>query len=141
MLWPYVTRGRWIPVLALILTVAAIVAVILLEGAADANRRGQARVDSLSQSLTDLKAAPLRADPTVGDGSTPATVRSEIRSDQATLAGGLTGNSRVRASATSLAVANTALAGVKATVAEIYRLASRPGGIDGSTASVRCSAP
>jgi diguanylate cyclase (GGDEF)-like protein len=133
MLWPYVTRGRWIPVLALILTVAAIAAVILLEGAADANRRGQARVASLSQSLTDLKGAPLRADPTVGDGSTPATVRSEIRSDQAALAEGLTGASRVRASATSLAAADTALAGVKATVAEIYRLASRPGGVDGST--------
>jgi Diguanylate cyclase, GGDEF domain len=128
-----VTRARWIPVLVLILTAAAIVGVILLESDADANRRGQVRVGSLSQSLTDLKGAPLRADPTAGDGSTPATVRAEIRDDQATLAGGLAGGSRVRASAASLATANTALAGIKATVADIYRIASRPGGVDGST--------
>jgi diguanylate cyclase (GGDEF)-like protein len=133
MLCPYVARVRWIPVLVLVLTVAAIAGVILLEGSSDANRRGQARVDSLSQSLTDLKGAPLRADPTVGDGSTRAAVRAEIRGDQAALAGGLAGERRVRASAASLAAANTALAGIKATVAEIYRIASRPGGVDGST--------
>jgi diguanylate cyclase (GGDEF)-like protein len=132
MLCPYVTRGRWIPVLVLLLTAAAIVGVILLEGSSDANRRAQVRVGSLSRSLTDLKGAPLRADPTVGDGSTPATVRAEIRSDQGALAGGLTGTSRVRASAASLATANTALTGIKTTVAEIYRLASRPGGVNGS---------
>jgi diguanylate cyclase (GGDEF)-like protein len=133
MLCPYVTRGRWIPVLVALLTVAAIVGVILLEGSSDANRRGQARVGSLSQSLSDLKSAPLRDDPTVGDGSTAATVRSEIRSDQATLAGALNGTSHVRASKASLAVANTALAGIRATVAKIYRLASRPGGVNGRT--------
>ena len=115
----------------MLLTAAAIAGVVLLEGAADANRRGQVRVGSLSRSLSDLKAAPLRADPTIGGRSAPASARVEIRGDQAALAGGLAGTGRVRAPAASLATANTALQGIKATVADIYRIASRPGGVDG----------
>jgi diguanylate cyclase (GGDEF)-like protein len=127
-----VARARWIPVLVLLVTVAAIVGVvILLEGDSDASRRSQVRVGSLNQSLTDLKAAPLRADPTAAGRSAPAKVRTEIRSDQAALAGGLQGPNPLRASPASLAAANMALAGIRGTVAEIYRIASRPVGVNG----------
>ena len=56
------TRVRRIPLLVLILTVAAIIGVILLESNADANRRTEVRAGSLNEALTDLEAAPLRAD-------------------------------------------------------------------------------
>jgi diguanylate cyclase (GGDEF)-like protein len=126
-----VTRVRRIPLLVLVLTVAAIVAVILLENNADANRRTQVRVGSLNQALTDLQAAPLRADPTVGGTSTPAEVRNEIQDDEAVLRQGLVGSTRVKASAASLATARLELQSINATVAEIYRIASRPPGVNG----------
>jgi diguanylate cyclase (GGDEF)-like protein len=123
-----VTRVRRIPLLVLVLTVVAIIAVILLENNADANRRTEVRVGSLSQSLTDLEAAPLRADPTVGGTSTPAAVRLEIQHDEGALSRGLLGSTRVKASSASLATARLELQSIDATVAEIYRIASRPGG-------------
>jgi diguanylate cyclase (GGDEF)-like protein len=126
-----VRRVGKIPVLVLILTVAAIVGVILLESDADSNRRAQVRVGSLSQTLTDLKAAPLRADPAAGGASTPAAVRAEIRRDEAALSDGLAGTTPLRASSASLAAARSQLHGIRATVAEIYRIASRPVGVNG----------
>jgi diguanylate cyclase (GGDEF)-like protein len=123
-----VSRAGKLPVLILILTVAAIVGVILLESNADANRRAQVRVGSLNQALTDLKAAPLRADPAAGGTSTPAAVRTEIQGDEGALSRGLVGTTRVGGSSPSVAAANSALASIDATVAEIYRIASRPGG-------------
>ncbi|MFZ0385032.1 MAG: HD domain-containing phosphohydrolase [Solirubrobacteraceae bacterium] len=122
---------RRIPLLVLVLTAAAIIAVILLENNADANRRTEVRVGSLNQALTDLEAAPLRADPMVGGTSIPAAVRLEIERDEAALAQGLVGPDRVPASATSLATAKLELQSIDATVAEIYRIASRPVGVDG----------
>jgi diguanylate cyclase (GGDEF)-like protein len=118
-------------VLVLILTVAAIVGVILLESHADANRRAQVRVGSLSQRLTDLKATPLRAVPAAGGGFTRAAVRAQIQRDEAALHRGLAGTTPVRASPASLAAARSDLAGINATVAEIYRIASRPLGVNG----------
>jgi diguanylate cyclase (GGDEF)-like protein len=126
-----VRRVRRIPLLVLVLTAAAIIAVILLENNADANRRTEVRVGSLNQALTDLEAAPLRADPMVGGTSTPAAVRLEIGRDEAALAQGLVGPDRVPASAASLATAKLELQSIDATVAEIYRIASRPVGVDG----------
>jgi diguanylate cyclase (GGDEF)-like protein len=120
-----------VPVLVLILTVAAIVGVILLESDADSNRRAQVRVGSLSQTLTDLKAAPLRADPAAGGASTPAAVRAQIQRDEAALSRGLAGTTPLRASSASLAAAKSQLHGIHATVAEIYRIASRPVGVNG----------
>jgi len=125
-----VTRVRRIPLLVLVVTVAAVIAVILLENNADANRRTEVRVGSLNQSLTDLEAAPLRADPTVGGTSTPAAVRMEIQHDEGALTRGLLGSTRVKASAASLATARLELQSIDATVAEIYRIASRPGGVN-----------
>lgn len=121
-----------IPVLALILTLAAIVGVILLEDHADANRQAQVRVTSLSQTLTDLKGAPLRADPAAGGTSKPAVVRAQIQRDEAGLSQGLVGTSRVSASPASLAAAKSDLKSIDASVAEIYRIASRPVGVDGA---------
>jgi diguanylate cyclase (GGDEF)-like protein len=123
-----VRRVGGIPVLVLILTVAAIVGVILLENGADANRRAQVRVGSLDQTLTDLKAAPVRADPAAGGASSPAAVRTEIQDDERALSRGLVGTTRVRASPESLASARAELQSINATVADIYRIASRPVG-------------
>jgi diguanylate cyclase (GGDEF)-like protein len=121
-----VTRGYKIPGLVLLLTVAAIVGVILLEHHADSGRRAQVRVGSLNQALTDLKGAPLRASPALGGASARARIRTEIQGDERALSQGLAGTNRVQASSAARATANVELRGVKATVAEIYRIASRP---------------
>jgi diguanylate cyclase (GGDEF)-like protein len=123
-------RARTIPVVVLILTVAAIIGVILLESNADSNRRAQVRVGSLSQTLTDLKGAPLRADPTVS-ASTPAAVRAQIRRDETALSHGLADTNSLRASPASVAAAKSELAGINQTVSQIYRLTSRPVGAKG----------
>jgi diguanylate cyclase (GGDEF)-like protein len=123
-----VTRGYKVPVLVLLLTVAAIVGVILLANHADSGRRAQVRVGSLNQALTDLKGAPLRASPAVGGASARAGIRTEIQGDEGALSQGLVGTNRVEASSAAVAAANVELRGIKATVAEIYRIASRPAG-------------
>jgi diguanylate cyclase (GGDEF)-like protein len=115
-----------LPVLVVILTVAVITGVIALESDADASRRAQVRVGSLDQTVTDLTAAPLRADPMAGGISTPAAVRAEIQSDEGLLSRGLIGPAVVEASSASLAAASSELAGIDSTVAEIYRIATRP---------------
>jgi predicted signal transduction protein with EAL and GGDEF domain len=122
-------RAWRVPVLVLIVTVAAIIGVILLESHADASRREQVRAGSLNQTLTDLRAAPLRADRTAGATATPAAVRAEIRADEGALSQGLVGRGRLEASSASVAAANSELASINATVAEIYRIASRRAGV------------
>jgi diguanylate cyclase (GGDEF)-like protein len=131
LLFAEVVRSRGVPVLVVILTVAAIIGVVLLESHADASRREQVRVGSLNQTLTDLRAAPLRADRRAGGTATPAAVRAEIRSDEGTLSHGLVGPTRLEGSSASLAAANSELASIHATVAEIYRIASRHAGVHG----------
>jgi diguanylate cyclase (GGDEF)-like protein len=126
-----VMRAWRVPVVVLIVTVAAIIGVILLESHADASRREQVRAGSLNQRLTDLRAAPLRADPRAGAAVTPAAVRAEIRADEGALSRGLVGRGRLEASSASVAAANSELASINATVAEIYKIASRRAGVTG----------
>ncbi len=124
-------RFKRLPVLVLVLTLAAIAAVTLLETHADASRRAQLRVSSLNLALTDLNAAPFNADPTAGGASAPARARAEISADESLLSGGLARTSGVGASSASLSIAHSDMADITATVAAIYPIAARPVGIDG----------
>jgi diguanylate cyclase (GGDEF)-like protein len=123
--------GR-LPLVVLVLSLAAIGAVTSLETRADGSREAQLRVASLRLALTDLISAPFTADQGAGGPSAPAMARAEIHADEDVLSRGLTSTSPVESSAALVAAAMADMSSVDLTVAEIYRVAARPRGVNNS---------
>jgi hypothetical protein len=125
-------RLKRVPVLVLILTLLAIGGVTMLENHADSSRRAQIRVGSLRLALTDLTAAPFNADQGANGASAPAKARAEIHADEDFISRGLAHTSGLESTPALTAAANSALSKVESTVARIFRIASRPGGVNSS---------
>jgi diguanylate cyclase (GGDEF)-like protein len=121
---------RPLPILVLLLTFGTIAAVTLLGGHADASRREQLRIDTLTLALRDLQTAAFTADKQI-DG-TPAAARAEIEADQKTLWRGFSSSDGIEATPATLATARSTLAGVDSAVADVYRIAISPKGVKGS---------
>jgi diguanylate cyclase (GGDEF)-like protein len=122
-----------VPLLALILTAAAIGGVWLLVGRASASREAQLRISSMKLSLSDLQSAPFSADPAAGS-ATASRVR--IRVDEQAITRGLTANSQPGVSGGLLAAGRADLATLKPIVTSVYRLAVQPGGLAGAGSHV-----
>jgi diguanylate cyclase (GGDEF)-like protein len=114
------------------LTLLAIGGVTMLENHADSSRRAQIRVGSLRLALTDLTAAPFNADQGANGASAPAKARAEIHADEDFISRGLAHTSGLESTPALTAAANSALSKVESTVARIFRIASRPGGVNSS---------
>jgi diguanylate cyclase (GGDEF)-like protein len=119
------------PVVVLMLTLGAFVAVVLLMSNADAGRREQLRTTSSTLALTDLQAAPFNADPSAG--GSPVQIRREIAADERTIAGGLMRVSQSGTPSGLLATGRRRLAGIEPVVMDIFRLATSRGGLNGPT--------
>jgi hypothetical protein len=108
-----------VPVVALILTAAAIAGVWLLVGRSSASREAQLRISSLKLSLSDLQSAPFSADPAAGSATAS---RIRIHADEQAIAQGLTAHSQFGVSAGLLASGRSDLAAVEPVVTSVYRL-------------------
>ncbi len=119
------------PVVVLMLTLGAFVALVLLMSNADAGRREQLRTTSSTLALTDLQAAPFSAAPSAG--GSPARVRRQIAADERTIAGGLRPDSQSDTPSGLLATGRRRLAGIEPVVMDISRLATSRAGLNGPT--------
>jgi diguanylate cyclase (GGDEF)-like protein len=115
-----------VPVVALILTAAAIAGVWLFVGRASASREAQLRVGSLKLSLADLQSAPFSADPAAGSAMAS---RVRIQVDEQTITRGLSAHSQVGGSGGLLAAGRADMAAIEPVVTTVYRLAVQPGGL------------
>jgi diguanylate cyclase (GGDEF)-like protein len=114
-----------------VLTLATIGAVTLLESHADASRRAQVQIGALNLALSDLMTAPFSADRGALGGAAPTRARAEIARDEAALTRGLTVRSGAALTPASRALIAD-LAGIEATVTQVYRISARAAGIDGA---------
>jgi signal transduction histidine kinase len=72
-----IDRRTIVPGVALLLALLAVGAGLVLEGRADAARRAQLEIASITAEVTQLRSLPFRADPHQG-GANPEKVRAEI---------------------------------------------------------------
>jgi signal transduction histidine kinase/ActR/RegA family two-component response regulator len=112
-----------VPVLALILTVGAIVGLWTVLAQGRTSRQAQVRISTLTPAVAQLQSAPFNADPQAG--GSPSAVRAEIRGDEASISHGLTSSSQPGVPISLLARGRTDLATIEPTVLRVYRLAVR----------------
>ena len=122
-----------VPLVALVLTVGAIVGVWLLVERGSSSRDAQVQVSSLALSVADLGIAPFNADPATG-GSAKASL-AKITADEAAISRALTARSQVGVPAGLLASGRADVAALKPVVASIYRIATH-GGLSAAGARV-----
>ena len=114
-------------VVALSLTVSAIVAVWLLVGKASSSRVAQLQAASVGLSLDDIQTAPFNADPAAGGSPTATLVR--MRADEASISRGLTIRSQAGVPGSLLVSGRSELAAIEPIAASIYRIAVGKGGL------------
>jgi diguanylate cyclase (GGDEF)-like protein len=124
----HVKRSKFVaPVVVLILTIASIATVWLLVGRADASRAQQLQVSSSMRSLSDLQTAPYDADPATGGSATGSQVR--IRADDGFISHSLTLREQVAVPSRLLTAGRADFSRIQRVVADVYRLATAPGGL------------
>jgi diguanylate cyclase (GGDEF)-like protein len=126
------------PIIVVLLTVGAFLAITTLIERVDSSRRAQLASTILkTQTVQELEAAPYTADPHLNssaDGRSPelaAIVARQIRGDEAKISDGLSAALRSGASAAVVAHGRSSLALAKTAVAEVYAVATGPGGLAG----------
>src|ERR1700722_12587686 len=123
------------PLIVLLLTAGAFVAVTLLISHVDSGRRDQLAVGSLKQTVKKLEAAPFGADqafsldPAQSARGLAASVAAEIRGGETTLMMGLTAAPKAGGEPRLIVVGRSSLAAVKPAIAAVYTLAIQPGGL------------
>jgi two-component system cell cycle response regulator len=126
------------PLVVVLLTACAFVAVTLLISHVDSGRRDQLAIGSLRQTVKNLEAAPFSADqafslnPAESAGGLAASVAGEIRGDERTLRMGLTRASEAGADRELIVAGRSSVAAVTPAVAAVYALAIQPGGLAGA---------
>ena len=121
-------RSRlFVPLVALILTVAAIVGIWLLVQRANSSSEAQLKGSLLTLTVADLASAPAAADPVTGGSATAS--RARIHSDETTLSRGLSSGSQIGSPAGLLATARTEFSAVESLVTDVYAAAVRKGGL------------
>ena len=115
------------PVVALILTISAIVAVWLLVGQAGSSRGAQLQVSSLTLSLADLGIVPFTADP--ASGGSPSASLAKITADESSIAQGLRVRSQTGVPPGLLSAGRADLAALRPIVASVYRISVSKGGL------------
>jgi diguanylate cyclase (GGDEF)-like protein len=122
--------------LVVLLTAGAIVGVTLLVRRVDSSRRAELAIGVLTQTVTNLGAAPYSADPAFNAGPIAhaphlaSSVARQIRKDEATLSAGLAAASRIGAQQSLLTTGRSSLASIRPAVASVYALATSHGGLD-----------
>ena len=123
------------PVVVLMLTMSAVVAVWLIVQRDDSSREAQLQIGSLALSLADLQGAPFHADRTAGGSATAA--RAEIRADEESISRRLLVGSQVGVPPSLLAAGRSSLAAIEPVVTSIYRIALHGGGLTAAGSRVR----
>ena len=130
------------PVVVLMLTMSAVVAVWLIVQRDDSSREAQLQIGSLALSLADLQGAPFHADRTAGGSATAA--RAEIRADEEAISRRLLVGSQVGVPPSLLAAGRSSLAAIEPVVSA-YRAGWRGrdgpcwrAGFGGARPSARC---
>jgi diguanylate cyclase (GGDEF)-like protein len=115
------------PLLVLMLTVGAIIAVWALIQRIDTGRGEQLKVAVMTLSLSDLQSAPFNAEPSAGGD--PARSLAEIRADESSIAEGLRARTQNTVSPRLLIQGRSQLTAIEPVVAQIYRIAIHKGGL------------
>jgi diguanylate cyclase (GGDEF)-like protein len=119
-----------------LLTAGAIVGVTLLVHRVDSSRQAEIAVGALTQTVTNLSAAPFSADPAFNASPTAhaprlaMTVSRQIREDEATLSEGLSAASRAGAGEGLVRSGRASMVSIRPAVASVFALATADGGLD-----------
>jgi diguanylate cyclase (GGDEF)-like protein len=117
------------PTSVAVATLVAFAAIAVLMARADAGRRAQLRIATVAGALADLETAPFAADPRAG--GSPAAGRRSIETEERAIADGLSAAAQPGSPPALLARDEARLAAIEPAVAQIFRIATGPGGLQG----------